>query len=70
LSFGLGSVWKLIREARRLGDVGPAEFYRLMRGCAERLDQVADYRVTRLTDLVPLLERLSKCLAIPSRPEM
>ena len=41
-------------------DVGPAEFYRLMRGRAEHLDQVADYRVTRLTDIAPLIERLSK----------
>jgi len=41
-------------------DVGPAKFYRLMRGCAEHLEQMADYRVTRLTDLAPLIERLSK----------
>jgi hypothetical protein len=31
-----------------------------MRGCAEHLEQMADYRVTRLTDLTPLIERLSK----------
>ncbi|MGB8843835.1 MAG: haloacid dehalogenase type II [Aliidongia sp.] len=36
-------------------EVGPAEFFRLMRGGAEHLGQVADYRVARLTDLASLL---------------
>lgn len=39
-------------------DVGPAEFFRLMRGQQEHLDHEADWRVARLTDLAPLLERL------------
>jgi 2-haloacid dehalogenase len=34
--------------------VGPAEFYRLIRGGAERLGYAPDYRVARLTDLAPL----------------
>jgi 2-haloacid dehalogenase len=41
-------------------DVGPAEFYRLLRGCAEHLNQTADYRVARLTDLAPLVESLAR----------
>jgi 2-haloacid dehalogenase len=40
-------------------DVGPAEFCQLMRGYAEHLEQMANYRVARLTDLAPLIERLS-----------
>lgn len=36
-------------------DVGAAEFFRLMRGHAENLGLMADWRVARLTDLVPLL---------------
>jgi len=32
-------------------DVGPSEFYRLMRGHAEQLGYEPDYRVPRLTDL-------------------
>jgi 2-haloacid dehalogenase len=35
--------------------VGPAEFYRLIRGGAERLGYGPDYRVARLTDLAPLV---------------
>ncbi|MFI4889445.1 MAG: haloacid dehalogenase type II [Steroidobacterales bacterium] len=35
--------------------VGPGEFYRLIRGRAERLGHDADYRLTRLTDLVRLV---------------
>ena len=35
--------------------VGPAEFFRLMRGRAEQLGYEPDYRVTRLTDLAPLV---------------
>ncbi len=38
-------------------EVGPAEFFRLIRGCAEHLGHAADYRVARLTDLGPLLLR-------------
>jgi 2-haloacid dehalogenase len=33
----------------------PAEFYRLMRGRAERLNYDPDFRVSRLTELVPLV---------------
>jgi len=36
-------------------DVGPAEFYRLIRGRAEQLGYGPDYRVTRLTDLASLV---------------
>jgi 2-haloacid dehalogenase len=36
-------------------EVGPAEFFRLIRGGAEHLSQAADCRVARLTDLVSLL---------------
>jgi 2-haloacid dehalogenase len=35
--------------------IGPAEFCRLIRGRAEQLDYAPDYRVTRLTELAPLL---------------
>jgi 2-haloacid dehalogenase len=37
--------------------VGPAEFYSLIRGGAEQLNYVPDFRVSRLTDLLPLLSR-------------
>ena len=37
--------------------IGPAEFYSLIRGRAEQLDHEADFRVSRLTDLVPLVNR-------------
>jgi 2-haloacid dehalogenase len=37
--------------------VGPAEFYRMIRGRAEQLGYEPDYRVTRLTDLGPLVGR-------------
>jgi 2-haloacid dehalogenase len=37
-------------------DVGPADFYRLIRGRAEQLGYEPDHRVTRLTDLVALLK--------------
>jgi 2-haloacid dehalogenase len=36
-------------------DVGPADFYRLLRGRAEQLGYPPDHRVTRLTDLIALL---------------
>jgi 2-haloacid dehalogenase len=36
-------------------DVGPTEFFRLIRGRAEQLGYEPDYRVTRLTDLAPLV---------------
>jgi 2-haloacid dehalogenase len=39
-------------------DVGPAEFFRLMRGQQEHLGHEADWRVARLTDLKQLLEKL------------
>ena len=35
----------------------PGEFYRLLRGGDDRLGHDADYRVSRLTDLAPLLAR-------------
>jgi 2-haloacid dehalogenase len=35
--------------------IEPAEFYRLIRGRAEQLNYDADFRVSRLTDLVPLV---------------
>jgi len=35
--------------------VGSAELYRLIRGRAEQLTYDPDFRVSRLTDLVPLL---------------
>jgi 2-haloacid dehalogenase len=41
-------------------DIGPAEFYRLMRGQAEQLGHAADWRVARLTDLAPLLASLAR----------
>jgi 2-haloacid dehalogenase len=37
--------------------VGPAEFYSLIRGGAEQLGYEPDFRVSRLTDLVPLVNR-------------
>lgn len=35
--------------------VGPAEFYRLVRGCAEQLGYEPDFRLTSLTDLVAVV---------------
>jgi 2-haloacid dehalogenase len=46
--------------APRNSAVGPAEFFWLLRGYAEHLGLMADWRVARLTDLAPLLERLGK----------
>lgn len=40
-------------------DVGPTEFFWLMRGYAEHLGQDADWRVSRLTDLAPLLAEIA-----------
>jgi len=40
--------------------VGPTEFFWLMRGYAEQLGPAADHTVTRLTDLAPLLDRISR----------
>jgi len=40
-------------------DVGPTEFFRLMRGLTEHLGHTADWRVSRLTDLAPLLTGLA-----------
>jgi 2-haloacid dehalogenase len=42
-------------SAPRDSEVGPAEFYRLMRGGAEQLGYEPDYRVKCLTDLAPLV---------------
>jgi 2-haloacid dehalogenase len=39
----------------RSSDIGPAEFFRLMRGQAEQLGETADWKLTRLTELAPLL---------------
>ena len=41
--------------APKNSDVGPTEFFWLMRGYAEQLGHTADWRVARLTDLAPLL---------------
>jgi 2-haloacid dehalogenase len=41
--------------APRNSDVGPGEFFRLIRGRPEQLGNAPDYRVTRLTDLKSLL---------------
>ncbi|RBP15589.1 2-haloacid dehalogenase [Roseiarcus fermentans] len=41
-------------------DVGPAEFYRLLRGGPERLGQDADFRIGSLTDLQGVLSGLAK----------
>jgi 2-haloacid dehalogenase len=41
--------------APRNSDVGPAEFFRLIRGRAEQLGYEPDYRVTRLTELARLV---------------
>ncbi|HVJ55301.1 MAG TPA: haloacid dehalogenase type II [Aliidongia sp.] len=59
--FGFKVAW--IERAQGLpapasSDIGPAEFYRLMRGGEEQLGYRADCRVARLTDLAPLIERL------------
>ena len=59
--FGFRVAW--IERAQGLlapanSDVGPAEFYRLMRGGEEQLGHQADHRVARLTELAPLLARL------------
>ena len=37
------------------GAIGPAEFYRMIRGRAEHLGYEPDHRVRRLTDLASLL---------------
>jgi 2-haloacid dehalogenase len=60
--FGFRVAW--IERAQGLpaptnSDIGPAEFYRLMRGGKDQLGYQADYRVARLTELAPLLARLS-----------
>ncbi|MBV9430543.1 MAG: hypothetical protein JO137_01855, partial [Hyphomicrobiales bacterium] len=36
--------------------VGPAEIYRLLRGRAEKLGRVADFRIHALTDLPEVVE--------------
>ena len=41
-------------------DVGPSDLFRLLRGHVEHLRHQADFRLTRLTDLAPLLERIGK----------
>src|ERR1700735_3464133 len=58
--FGFNVVW--IARSQHLpapptSDIGPAEFYRLMRAGQDRLGHDADYRVARLTDLAALLAR-------------
>jgi 2-haloacid dehalogenase len=59
--FGFRVAW--IERAQGLAapassDIGPAEFYRLMRGGEEQLGHRADFRVARLTDLAPLIETI------------
>jgi 2-haloacid dehalogenase len=39
-------------------EAGPAEFYRLLRGRAERLGYAADFRIATLSDLAPLVANL------------
>jgi 2-haloacid dehalogenase len=58
--YGFRVAW--IERARdvqppRHSAIGPAEFYSLIRGGAEQLNQAPDFRVARLTDLLPLLSR-------------
>jgi 2-haloacid dehalogenase len=45
------------KQPPRDSAVAPGEFYSLIRGRAEQLNSVADLRVSRLTDLVPLVSR-------------
>jgi 2-haloacid dehalogenase len=40
-------------------DVGPAEFYKLLRGRAERLEHSADFQIMALTDLPAVLSSLA-----------
>jgi 2-haloacid dehalogenase len=60
--FGFRVAW-IERSQGRPGpagaDIGPAEFYRLIRGGEEELGHQADYRVARLTDIAPLLAGLA-----------
>jgi 2-haloacid dehalogenase len=41
-------------------DVGPGEFFKLLRGRPERLGQVADFRIKALTDLPPVVASLGQ----------
>jgi 2-haloacid dehalogenase len=41
-------------------DIGPAEFYRLLRGRAEKLGHEADFRIEALTDLPRVVAGLAK----------
>jgi 2-haloacid dehalogenase len=41
-------------------DIGPAEFYKLLRGRAEKLGHQADFRIKALTDLPSLVSRLAE----------
>jgi 2-haloacid dehalogenase len=43
------------RPAPNSSEVGPSEFYRLLRGQEEKLDRFADFKIAALTDLAPLL---------------
>jgi 2-haloacid dehalogenase len=45
--------------APKNSDVGPAEFYRLLRGRAERLRHQADFRIKSLTDLPSVVSSLA-----------
>jgi 2-haloacid dehalogenase len=45
--------------APKNSEIGPTEFFQLMRGSPENLGQEADWRVSRLTDLVSLLDGIS-----------
>jgi 2-haloacid dehalogenase len=60
--FGFNVAWiaRLAGSSAPAGSaVGPGEFYRLLRGQAERLGPAADCRVARLTDLAPLLAQMA-----------
>ncbi len=46
--------------APKSSDVGPAEFYKLLRGRAERLGYQADFRIKALTDLPAVVSGLAK----------
>ena len=60
--FGFKTVWVERGGAISAGDspVGPGEFYRLMRGGAERLGRQADARVSALTDLRSALGKFER----------
>lgn len=60
--FGFKTVWVERGGAMSASDspIGPGEFYRLMRGGAERLGRQADARVSALTDLPSVLSKFDR----------